>query len=62
MMRSTALRAVGDIQAPLGKPLLNIAATQSEPGVQLDRRADNIGWEAVTIKGELAHRAKLIST
>ncbi len=52
---------VGDIQAPLGEHLLNIAVTQSEPGVQPDRMADDIGWEAVTLKGELAHRASLIS-
>ena len=48
-------------QAPLGEHLLNIAVTQSEPGVQPDRMADDIGWEAVTLKGELAHRASLIS-
>ncbi len=42
-------------------PLLNIAVTQSEPGVKPDRMADDIGWEAVTLKGELAHRASLIS-
>ncbi len=45
---------------PFGEHLLNIAVTQSKPGVQLDRIADDIGWEAVTLKGELAHRASLI--
>ena len=52
---------VEDVQAPLGEHLLNIAVTQSEPGVQPDRMADDIGWEAVTLKGELAQRASLIS-
>ncbi len=52
---------VGDVQAALGEHLLNIAVTQSGPGVQPDRMADDIRWEAVTIKGELAHRASFIS-
>ena len=51
---------VGDVQAPLSEQLLNIAVAQSEPGIKPDRMADDIGWEAVTIKGELAHRASLI--
>jgi hypothetical protein len=52
---------VGGVQAPLGKDLLNIAVTQREPGVQPDRMADDIGWDAVTLKEELAHRASRIS-
>jgi hypothetical protein len=36
-------------QAALGEQLLNIAVTQSEPGVQPNRMADDIGWQAVTL-------------
>ena len=45
----------------VGEHLLHITETQSEPGVEPDRMADDIGWEAVTLKGELAHRPSLIS-
>ncbi len=48
--------------ASLHDPRSRWRVTQSEPGVQPDRMADDIGWQAVTLKGELAHRASLIST
>ena len=60
MVRSTALRAVGDVQASFGEHLLHIAETQSEPDIQPDRMADNFRWKAVTLEGELAHQASLM--
>ena len=33
-----------------GEYLLHITETQSEPGIQPDRMADDIGWEAMTLK------------
>ncbi len=40
---------VGDVQAPLGEHLLDIAEADSEPGVEPDRVADNFGREAVRL-------------
>ena len=61
MVRSTALRAIGDVQTSFGDHLLNIAETRSEPGIQPDRMADNLRWKVVTFERELAHRASLMS-
>ncbi len=36
MLRSTTLRAVGDVQASFGEHLLHIAETQGESGIQPD--------------------------
>ena len=52
---------IGNVQAPLGEHLLHIAVTQSEAGIQPNRMANDIGWEAVTLEGELAHRPSLKS-
>ena len=34
-----------------GEHLLHITETQIEPGIQPDRMADEIGWEAMTLEG-----------
>ena len=52
-MRSTALRTAADGQAPLDKHLLDIAEAQSDPGIEPDRVADDVGRDAVTLEREL---------
>ena len=39
--------------------LLHIAEAQSEPGVEPDRMADDVGQKAVTLARELAHQPSL---
>ena len=57
----TAVATGTDVQSPLGKHLFHIAETQREPCIEPNRMADDVEREAVTLKGELAHRASLIS-
>ena len=49
----------GDVQAAFGQHLLNIPKAQGEPGVQPHRVTENVGWEAMTLRGERAHLLSL---
>ena len=54
------------ITPALGEEVQNLAfivhgaEAQSEPGIEPDRMADDFGWEAMTLSGELEHRPNLV--
>lgn len=51
---------MGNIQTTLWQQILNIAIAQNEASIEPYGKADNFGWEAIALEGNVLHAGMLL--